>query len=253
MNDFAAIQPELQYPIDFGGFKIGTKGLWAKRIQEWLVFHGYNLVIDADFGSITDKVVKDYQAKEGYMANGVVDTSTFNRLSLPMKRALDIDKIKSYLVGGNINRIVVTAKQHLDQHPRELGDANSGAWVRLYMKGNEGINYPWCAGFVSFILSQVKFFMPDIIIPRYSFSCTDLVNSAKSVGLPVGNSVKDLYPGCLFVIRNGNYYTHIGIIKRLFDGGFESIEGNSNCSGSAEGIAVVSNNRSFNNKDFIYL
>ena len=44
------------------------------------------------------------------------------------------------------------AKQHLAIHPIETGPPNSGPWVRLYMNGNEGEDWLWCAGFVTTML-----------------------------------------------------------------------------------------------------
>ena len=39
-------------------------------------------------------------------------------------------------------------------NPREIGGQNMGPWVRLYMDGREGAEFPWCAGFVCFVLAQ---------------------------------------------------------------------------------------------------
>ena len=56
---------------------------------------------------------------------------------------------------GPLGRLVVAyARQHLVQHPQEVGGENRGPWVRLYTQGREGEDSPWCAGFATFILEQ---------------------------------------------------------------------------------------------------
>lgn len=52
-----------------------------------------------------------------------------------------------------------------------VGGQNRGPWVRLYMKGHEGPDLPWCAGFVSFVTSQAaQAFDTRLEIP-YTVSC----------------------------------------------------------------------------------
>lgn len=46
------------------------------------------------------------------------------------------------------------AQVHLAEHPLEVGGQNRGPWAHVYMKGNDGAEFPWCAGFVTFILKQ---------------------------------------------------------------------------------------------------
>src|SRR5438046_1958426 len=48
------------------------------------------------------------------------------------------------------------AQQHLKQSPREVGKPNCGPWVRLYMDGNEGEQWFWCAGFATFCIRQAS-------------------------------------------------------------------------------------------------
>ena len=57
--------------------KLGAQGPDAKRLQELLNNKGYNLSVDGDFGPATLTAVKDFQAKNGLSADGVVFTKTF--------------------------------------------------------------------------------------------------------------------------------------------------------------------------------
>lgn len=54
-----------------------------------------------------------------------------------------------------LNTAIVTyAQAHLAQHPREIWWTEPLAWVRLYMQGNDGTAWAWCAGFVTFLMNQ---------------------------------------------------------------------------------------------------
>jgi hypothetical protein len=78
--------------------------------------------------------------------------------------------------------VVAHAEQHLEQHPREVGGQNKGPWVRLYMQGNEGSDWPWYAGFVSIILKQASKSLNVAIPIQTSFSCDPLTFRAKERG-----------------------------------------------------------------------
>jgi peptidoglycan hydrolase-like protein with peptidoglycan-binding domain len=131
--------------------KRGNRGEKVKLIQEWLKFHRLHMVIDGIFGPATDYAVRQFQRKKNLGVDGIVGPITFSALVNPMKEVL-----KSIEPGNRSSRqlVVAHAKQHLKQKPIEIGGENKGPWVRLYMKGNEGHQWKWCAGFISFILEQ---------------------------------------------------------------------------------------------------
>ena len=60
---------------EFKPFKVGAKGSSVKKIQEAL-----GLKADGEFGSGTDKAVKDFQKKSGLPANGIVDLKTYKQI-----------------------------------------------------------------------------------------------------------------------------------------------------------------------------
>jgi hypothetical protein len=120
-------------------------------IQGWLCLQDFHVVIDGDFGPATDIAVRQFQRRKGLKIVGVVGPKTFAQLILPMTDVLKPIPRDEKSLGP---MVVAYARQHLKQHPREIGGQNKGSWVRLYMKSNEGSDWPWCAGFVSFILKQ---------------------------------------------------------------------------------------------------
>jgi len=237
------------------GYKKGVKGKKVRLIQEWLCLHGYQIVLDGDFGDATNAAVRQFQKEKKLKADGIVKEKTFDKLVLPMAKALEeISPGKQGL--GQI--VVAYAEKHLEQHPREVGGQNKGPWVRLYMQGNEGSDWPWCAGFVSFILKQAcKSLNMPLPIPT-SFSCDSLAASAKERGLFLKESEAKgknaIAPGSLFLERRApTDWVHTGIVLSAEDNIFHTIEGNTNDDGDREGYEVCRRIRNYANKDFILL
>ena len=120
-------------------YKKGSRGKKVKLIQEWLCLQGFGLCIDGDFGSATDNSVREFQRRNGLKVDGIVGQKTFSRLILPVTKTLNPIPRD----GKSLGQIVVDyAQQHLEQNPREIGGQNKGPWVRLYMNGNEGQQWP---------------------------------------------------------------------------------------------------------------
>jgi len=46
--------------------KKGARGMAARRVQEWLQFHGFGLVIDEDFGGVTKKGFNNFKKIQGW-------------------------------------------------------------------------------------------------------------------------------------------------------------------------------------------
>ncbi|MBE6918713.1 MAG: hypothetical protein E7469_03390 [Ruminococcaceae bacterium] len=58
----------------------GSTGSAVSALQEKLNANGYSLTVDGVFGAATQKAVKDYQAKNGLTADGIVGNSTWSSL-----------------------------------------------------------------------------------------------------------------------------------------------------------------------------
>lgn len=235
--------------------KEGSGGKKVGLVQEWLCLHGIGLKVDKDFGPATDFGVRLFQKRRGLLETGVVDESTFDRLVEPMKNALS--EIPGE--GMGLGRIVVSyARQHLREGPREIGGQNKGPWVRLYMKGNEGKPYPWCAGFVSFVLEQACECLSIPLPLKSSFSCSAMAKDAKTKSILLeGTRTMDrsrVVPGSIFLTRGGRTgWAHTGLVIQVKDEVFLSIEGNTNDEGSHEGYEVCRRIRGYKNKDFVLL
>ncbi len=131
--------------------KKGARGMATRRVQEWLQFHGFGLVINEDFGGVTKKRVQQFQEDRGLGASSIVNAATFQELVAPLVQVLIPISTANHTFP---TMVLEYAKAHLAQDPLEVGGQNRGPWVRVYMKGHHGAEFPWCAGFVTFILKQ---------------------------------------------------------------------------------------------------
>ncbi len=234
--------------------KRGSRGREVRLVQEWLTLHGLQVAIDGDFGPATECAVSEFQAKSGLAPTGVVDRETFDNLILPMTRALTPIRLTASGLGA---LVVAYARQHLNEHPREVGGQNMGPWVRLYMNGHQGTEWPWCAGFASFLLKQACDSLGVALPLRTSFSCDSLAASARNENIFIKElQISDvpITPGSLFLQRRTPLdWVHTGIVVSARSDVFETIEGNTNDEGSREGFEVCRRIRGYKKKDFILI
>jgi hypothetical protein len=242
----AGVDGELAFPGDIG---IGARGMPAKRVQEWLSFHGQRPVIDGDFGPATERYVRVFQSSESLPQTGIVDATTWAKLTAPLYRAMrPIDG-----TGKTVNELVcLYARQHLAEKPVEIGGPNDGPWVRAYMLGNGGRIWQWCSGFSMHLLSQAcqsaGVLMP--LVP--SFGVPQVVRSAKARARFSADGPAS--PGDLFVIPTASgSWSHIGIVLEWSGpvARFISAEGNTNEEGGSDGVCARSVLRNPARCDFI--
>ena len=251
---FPWIQQELQFENDVS---IGALGPKVKIIQEWLSFHDFVLVLDGIFGPATKSAVRQFQAAQGISDSGIVDFTTFQNLVKPMTTLLNLTISEEFSFN---DALVFLAQQHLAVRPREIGGQNCGSWVRLYMRGNDGNEWPWCAGFVSFIFEYAAQRL-EIEMPfDTTFSCDVLAIQAQQNNMFIseeqlqsGEILPSQIPhGSIFLRRRSeNDWNHTGIVINFREESIETIEGNSNDSGSREGYEVCKHFGNYNMKDFI--
>ena len=229
----------------------GDKGQKVRLIQEWLSLNGFGVAPDRDFGPATETAVRDFQTRKKLPVDGEVGKPTFDALVAPMRSVLVKHSPKQTL-GATV---VAYAKRHLKAHPREVGGQNLGPWVRLYMGGREGAQFPWCAGFACFILNQACSAMQVAMPIKSSVSCDSLAASAKLRKLFLSESsveVGALQPGALFLNRRTpDDWTHVGIVSDVLNESIRTIEGNTNDEGSREGYEVCARTRGYKKKDFV--
>jgi len=235
--------------------KRGKRGKKVRLIQEWLHLHGFGLAIDGDFGPATSYAVREFQRRNHLRVDGIVGKRTFAKLIAPMTAALKPINPGNKTLG---QMVAAYAKQHLKQHPLEVGGQNRGPWVRLYMNGQEGAQWPWCAGFVSYLLKQAGTSLGVRVPFGTSPSCDVLACNAKAKGIFLAESkISDptsIPPGSIFLSRRTPAdWVHTGIAVRADAGVMHTIEGNTNDGGSREGYEVCARLRGYKKKDFIVI
>lgn len=233
----------------------GDRGSAVKIIQEWLSLGGHQLRVDGDFGPATEAAVRDFQSAAGLAADGVVGEETYAKLVAPMRAALAPIAPDGRSLGA---LAVEYARQHLRQHPREIGGQNRGPWVRRYMNGHEGEAWPWCAGFVCFVLRQACDALGEEMPIEASFSVDSLAASAmrheRFHAEPPPTRRGEITPGSVFLVRRTpTDWEHTGLVLAAEREVFRTIEGNTNDEGSREGYEVCARVRGYNSKDFILI
>jgi Putative peptidoglycan binding domain len=239
----------------------GNTGAKVRRVQEWLSIGGFATTVDGSFGNATEACVKAFQQSPGIPVTGKVNQQTWSALVEPLNKALQpINLPANVKLADAILRV---AKQHLAQHPIEVGGDNCGPWVRIYVGGNQGAEWRWCAGFVTFVMKQACMLLNLPMPIPGSVSCDSLAYQAKQAGLFVkGTHIANgsvpwstLGTAQLFLVRKtATDWVHTGF---SFAGAgpagpvFSTIEGNTNDDGSSNGYEVCQRTRSVDSKDFI--
>ena len=231
----------------------GDRGKSVRLAQEWLSFHGFRTAIDGVFGSATEVTTQAFQKKEGLPITGVVDDVTQTALLSPIEAVQQPISVGSKALG---DLYVAYARQHLKQHPIEIGGENCGPWVRLYMNGNEGSEWPWCAGFATWVLRQACRTKATPMPHPYAFGCDFLAAKGQASGsffaVRKPEDFPLVKPGYLFLVRRTlNDWTHVGIVEAVQGDTMTTIEGNTNDQGSREGFEVCRRTRALSDKDFL--
>lgn len=243
------LEKELQVATPIGRGK--SKG--ARLVQEYLGVSGINVGIDGDFGDATATGLAEFCASQGIPAATTVDQALMDRLAQPLLRAIAPVAAKATLG----ETVVAVARQHLAEHPIEIGGQNRGPWVRLYMSGSEGDSFPWCAGFVTYVVRAAAAAHGKPTPLDRTFSCDVLGGEAKRESrYRRRTSPATASPGSVFLVphkSNANDWIHTGIITGGNGTVFNTIEGNTNDTGSREGFEVCARIRACNKVDVITL
>ena len=244
--------PKGQFPaIDkLERLHLGSKGRDVRLLQEWLSLHGHKVSVDGVFGPATaDALMVGFGASE-------TTQTVWEALLSPMKLALATPLMRDDVpFFGDV--VVRFARQHLASHPREVGGQNRGPWVRLYMDGNEGDAWAWCAGFVTFIHKQAHksaYWHDDFQAPFRTFSCDRLAEDAKKRGAFItGGQRVGVRPGDIFLVRGKvpGDWVHTGFVWDATSTVIRTIEGNTNDEGHRDGYEACMRYRSYTNLDFV--
>jgi len=240
---------ELQEPIGAGSPKAQ-----ARLVQERLCLAGFSVVIDGAFGPATTQQLQNFQRKAGLAPSGVYDAPEHDLLTAPFVKALNP---LTNPPSGLGDMIVAVARQHIGQHPIEIGGENCGPWVRMYMGGNDGVAWEWCAGYCFFMIAQACAALGRPVPMATTYSVDVIVERAKAASKfhsqqQVQANPGILAPGSLFVVRkSADAYLHVGIVSQASQLSISTCEGNTNDDGSANGYEAIERVRNYSGKDFV--
>lgn len=210
----------------------------ARLVQELLAINGIKAVIDGDIGPATQAALAEFSGRAGLPKASNIDQLLLDALAQPLLRTIRPVAHKATL--GETN--VAVAEQHLSEHPTGVGGSNREPWVRLYMDGNEGQPWAWCAGFVTYVLSAAAKARGSRPPLERTYSCDVLGMEAKKEGSFRKKMLAGDAPvGSIFLVpRKGapNDWEHTGLITGGEGAVFRTIEGNTNDEGSREGFEV---------------
>ncbi len=233
---------------------LGSAGDDVRLVQEWLSLNSLPVEIDGQFGPQTQAAASEFRRGQDMDPLGPVDSVVLSRLIETMLMALAPLSVPPVTLSEAITTI---AGHHLEAAAREVGGTNRGPWVRLYMNGHDGQNLPWCAGFVCAVVQQACGETRNPAPIPLSRSCTQMARRARQLNMleTIESAVRQSsLPGSVYLIRSGkNRWSHCGIITDVRSDSIETIEGNTNSGGSAEGYAVCRRTRRRAGNDVILL
>jgi hypothetical protein len=228
----------------------GSRGAKVRLAQELLCLHDRKVAVDGRFGAATEAAVLAFQDGAGLPATGTVDRATIDALAQPLLRAIVPDAHPAPTLSAQVVRV---ARRHLAEHPLEVGGQNRGPWVRLYMAGNQGESWPWCAGFVSYVIGQAcrDLGMARPVAGTFSCDLLALDGQRKHLFVAAGPAAEP-QPGWIFLRkRAAGDWDHAGLVAASERAAFLTIEGNTNDAGSREGYEVCSRSRPQGRYDFV--
>lgn len=243
--------------------KEGDEGQNVRRVQEWISLRGQKILVDGKWGPVTSRAL--FKAVHTALTGGpgekiakITPEVWKNTIQAPFflfTARMHISPVQP----DSLDAVWQVLRKATPCGIAEAGGNNMGPWVRAFMRGNQGSNYPWCAGFVSSVLEIAEDADAGFKRPfDYTWSSMQMVDFArKEKKLATWEGLERERPSlCVFAVRGGRTsHQHVGF-ARAFDyeqGIFETVEGNSNSHASFDGGAVTHGTRGKENKDFILL
>lgn len=223
---FGYNQPILKLSSDV--LKLGSRGPEVMVVQEWLDFHDFSLLLDGIYGDVTETCVENFQKSNGIEVSGQVNSVTFAALVKPLADCLNYLSPKRMIRTRSLD----IAQQFLAAKAREIGGENMGPWVRAVMDGHNGKSWPWCMGFVNWIVRKAQHSSgKDSLWPR-TYSCSTMARWASKNNVflrerDVAEGKEKIQPGYVFLSRkNNNKWYHTGFVLEVKEKGIVTIEGN---------------------------
>ena len=221
--------------------KKGNQGDEVKEVQTLLTEKGYltNEEISGIFDMETYRAVRAFQSQnldqlgQPLVVDGTVGELTWWSLHhakpiIQTPSAIDYTKMPAENIGGSRcgRAALAVAIAELNDAAGEVGGNNRGPFVKKYLHGLAPEGESWCAGFVSYCLSQIQEEMPF----AYTLGARDILRQFQDKHwAQKPNSGYSPKPGDVVVwwrdqLAGGK--GHIGLVHQLHNGFLYTIEGN---------------------------
>jgi hypothetical protein len=220
-----------------GEVRQGDKGFTVIQVQGWLNLRGLGVVVDGDFGPATHLALR----KAGVMYTDRVDRVVWDTLVQPLAYARSFKPQLTEF--GEV--AIAYASECLVHRAREAGGDNKGPWVREFCRGHE---VAWCQGFASTMhlwaahhLGLERTPLDLVLDGTFCLYVPRMVDEAKAKRLfQIGSHPDPIPVGSMFFLRGGSHgYSHVGLVVKDHGDTVETIEGNTNDDGSANGYEVA--------------
>ncbi len=254
----------MRYP---GLLKRGSKGKAVRQLQRRLIAVGIEhlsarrrLTVDGDFGPVTEDAVIEFQSQHAdargipLEVDGKVGPVTWSILfagQIPeLVRAESRKNKKAQFMAAVLQ--VALDEVGVREDPAK---PNAGKRVEEYLASIAlGPGFSWCAAFVYWCAREAATHAGRAKVPLIRTGWTPSIwAAAKKSGNNVSpddviSGKKKLDPGSLFVIhgkvRGTSRVKHVGIVAGSSGGMIETVEGNTDQSGTREGDGVYRGLRS---------
>jgi len=253
-----------------GLLKRGATGKQVSAVQKKLREFGYQfigwrgkeLIADGDFGPLTEEAVSEFQmqntdrAGNPLVVDGTVGPLTWEALFGEPEAPLVRPSVKKSGAARFMSEALDVAESQVGvrESPK---NSNRGPEVERYLAsvGLDG-GYAWCSAFVYWCSEQAAVNRGLSEVPLVRTAWTPSIWSwakKKNLGVKpddVLNQDVKLDSGCLFllhgVVSGRARVKHVGFVVSSNGGFIETIEGNTNKSGSREGGGVYRLTRKIN-------
>jgi hypothetical protein len=213
--------------------------------------------VDSDFGNQTHAAVKLFQStRKDAIGNPLVIDGKIG--SITWEILFGSETVSSQLVAPTnfLKELIIAAEAEVGTMEVPLG-SNKGPRVKQYLNSvglDEG--YFWCAAFVYFCAQKAAEKLGKTNPLFKTAGCLAHWNNTTGKKITTQEALDNLSlvkAGSIFVIDHGKGMGHTGIVTSREGGFINTIEGNSNPSGSSNGIGVFKLQRKITNiqKGFI--
>ncbi len=239
----------------------GDTGYDVLKIKEWLMLWQLDenyvdiiLNLDTIFDDKTEALVSEVQKFMDMEATGIVDKDTWSNMVAPLKEAFSI---KPYNKKSLAERLKYFASKHLQFRSSELKEENIGPWIRSYMDGNDGEWAYWCQALTCTVLDQTFSSIGEYFDEYYAntWACEVMREHARDRGLLV---TQEQLINREYIPKEGDIVLYIeGIEKKAHhtemiyeilnekEGMMRTIGGNTNFSGSRNGVGTFIVDRNY--------